>query len=161
MFLGQNDGHSIVNLCDKFIGFRRDDRAGPDPIGAPWGFPAFPKTGEYERLIIMHRDGKRRPQDAVTLPLVEAIGWNQTSPFLERTPKRGSRIQGLHTGVDGSVPDFFVRGPTWNQAPSQGIQRPLAGFWIKPDGQDFLAGSNVPADRQIRLPRDRDFIPPR
>jgi len=56
---------------------------------------------------------------------------------------------------------FCIFCPVWDQTPSQRIQASLLGFMIVPNGEDVLARSDVPTDRQVVLGRNRDMVTPR
>jgi hypothetical protein len=56
----------------------------------PGGSQPFPEPGEDERRTVLHPDRERLFQGAGMLPLIEAIGRNQTTAFI---PQREEKYQ--------------------------------------------------------------------
>ena len=54
MLLRKNHRHTGMDLCDEFIGFACDNRAGAQPLPRFGIFPVFPEPGKGRRPAVFH-----------------------------------------------------------------------------------------------------------
>ncbi len=100
--LVERDGHAIVHLGDLVARGTCDDGARLDRDGGPAAraLPSIPKAGHPERGMIGALDEVGQLLFALELPLVEAVGEDQTATLLERVTEGAARGDGLDAGVD-------------------------------------------------------------
>ena len=133
--------------CHQFVGFDGDDgrRADGASIGRA---PFVPETREGEGLAGFEKDEVRdfgfRP--GLGLPLVEAVGQDETAFVFETAAEGGFFGQRLAARIDEALSDGQVFGPRGDETPDEEV-----GFVprIVGDGEDGLRGSNVEARREF------------
>src|SRR6266403_5943870 len=151
VFLRKNHRHTGMDLCDELIRLACDNRASAQPLSRFGIFPVFPEARKGERASVFHGDCERQLRFSRFAPFVEAVRWDQATPFLESLPIRGRFIDCLSSRVDGSVSDLWILRPIWNQSPLQRIERPCLSLGIESDRQNLLARGDIVTDRQIGM----------
>jgi len=66
----------------------------------------------------LHREPERLFAGGRRLPLIKAIGWNQTALALKRFSVAGFLADGVGAGVGEFVADGFIFRPGRNQSPA-------------------------------------------
>jgi len=139
---GDDDGHAVVDGCQRLIGFGRDNRAGMNGA-ALRGRPGFVKTGKTAGLSRSEVNEPGLFRLTVRfLPLVEAIGNNETAALPEGLTETGLIGDGFRPGVGQAVADGRVFRPGRYEPPTEFYQ---AVYFIPDDGGDLLAGVNIVA----------------
>ncbi len=126
----QHHRHTVVNPCDPFVRWPRDDGAGLDPaarggiVGRVGVTPAFPQTHERQRRTVHAMDEERcLGVGAVEAgPLVEPVGADDAATFAERRTERVLRRERLRPGVDHLVADTQVLRPGRYEAPPERLE---------------------------------------
>ena len=106
MLLRKNYGHTRMDLGDEVIGLACDNRASAHPFSGFGIFPVFPETGKGERASVFHGDRERQLRFCCFAPFVESVRRNQAPSLAESLPEGGRFIDGLSSGIDGSVSDL-------------------------------------------------------
>jgi hypothetical protein len=78
----QNHRHAVMDVRHQLVGVGRDESSRVDDLIA--SMPMFSKTSKGEWPILLEPNEKRLLRLARFLPLVEAIGHDETSASLER-----------------------------------------------------------------------------
>ena len=135
-----------MDLRDELIRLACDNRASAQPLSRFGIFPVFPEARKGERASVFHGDCERQLRFSRFAPFVEAIRWDQATPFLESLPIRGRFIDSLSSRVDGSVSDFWILRPVWYQSPLKRVEGALLRFGIESDRQNLLARGDIVTD---------------
>ena len=148
--------HPVVDRPDEFVRVRRDDCAGLD-FRLVRGGPAFVQAGETERPSGLQVEIGRGLLPAFRLPLVESIGHDQASPFLEGAPEAWLGSNGFRPGIDHLAADRWVFRLTRDEPPPEGGQ--LVPAIATYDSGDRLGRGDVPARLMLAGNRlDVEFI---
>src|SRR6266404_2131601 len=106
MLLRKNHRHTGMDLRDELIRLACDNRASAQPLSGFGIFPVFPEPGKGEWESVFHGDRERQLRFGRFTPFVESVRWNQAAPFCESLSIGRRFIDGLSSGVDGSVSDL-------------------------------------------------------
>src|SRR6185312_13321113 len=136
-----------MDLSNKLVGVRRDDRESADPLTGARVLPVLPKSPEPERRAVLLGDGKGllRLLTFDGLPLEEPVDRHDAAPAPVGVTERPKRAHRLALGVDRLAPAIGVLAPVGNY----GAERELPGVMIAPANQQLLAGRAVPARRVV------------
>ncbi len=100
---GNNDGHAVVDGCQRLIGSRRDDRAGVNGATLRGG-PRLVKTGETAGLAGPQVNEPRPFYGTFRLlPFVKTVGEDETAALPEGMAETGFSGDGFSPGVDQAV----------------------------------------------------------
>src|SRR3981081_769340 len=106
MLLRKNHRHTGMDLRNELIRLACDNRASAQPLPRFGIFPVLPEPGKGERASVFHGDRERQLRFSCFAPFVESVRRNQAAPLCESVTERGGLIDGLSSGVDGSVSDL-------------------------------------------------------
>src|SRR5215831_9491941 len=103
--------------------------------------PIFPDAGNAERCTIFHCDCVRLLRFLALdgLPLEETVDRHDAAALTVRIPKCRQVPHRLAFGIDGFTAARRVIAPIWDEAPTQRVERHIAGPVIAADDQQFLA----------------------
>jgi hypothetical protein len=106
----------------------------------------FPEARKGERASVFHGDCERQLRFSRFAPFVEAVRWDQATPFLESLPIRGCRINRLDPRIDRFVRNFRVFRPVRYQSALKRVEGALLRFGIESDRQNLLARGDIVTD---------------
>src|SRR5690606_29166516 len=111
--------------------------------------PVLPESGEGKGSIVTAVDEVRLLYFPQLLPLIEAIGHNQSSTPLPGGSKRRLFRDGFRAGVDQAIANRYIFCPRWNQAPPHRHHFALLLVVPANDG-DLLSRRDVEAQGKVR-----------
>src|SRR6266404_3883331 len=117
--------------------------------------PRAPTKGAPKQLIAHNAPKRELPIPAQTeqtldrLPFEEPVHRHDAAALTVGLPEGGQLPHALALGVDRLAAALRIIAPIRDQAPTQRVERYLAGLVIAADDQQVLAGRGVPARRII------------
>ena len=110
--------------------------------------PFVPQSGEGEGLAALEVDEVRDFgfRAGLGLPLVEAVGEDETAFVFEAAAEGGLFGEGFAAGVDKAVADGRIFGPGGDESPDEEVGLIFA---VVGDGEDGLRWRDVEARREL------------
>ena len=113
-----------MDVADKFVRSRRDNREGANPLTRFWPLPVFPNASECERFATLHPDGiGLLGRDALNrLPLEEVINRHEAAAALVGVTKARERRYCLRLGVYRLSTTIDIFAPIGNESPPKRVE---------------------------------------
>src|SRR6516225_5355645 len=143
-----------MNLAHELVGVRGDDCKRPNPVARSRFFPFLPNAGKAEGCAVLHGDGARLLRLAAfdRLPFEKTVDWHDAAAPAVGLAERRQIPHGLALRVDRLAAAFGIIAPVGDQAPSQRVERYLAGPVVAADDQQVLTRRGIPPRRMVVQP---------